>query len=350
MNESDGASGDADLLEARYRRALRLLPSGYRAQRGEEMVSVLLDGAMAGRRWPSVAELASLVALATRLRVGAPGGTRRAAATGEVLRRTALAGLLAMGSWFGMGGVSTVVLFFSEHYYFARETVDSTWTWPFTLDAVQPLVYFGAFAALLTGARRLGRVLGVAQAIMVAAQIFTAANVVTSDRAAIFTVAAVIALAGGLGFHPGAAPMPTPRRWLAVGAGVAGGLLSVSAAVNVFEFHTPAVPSALTFISRLAVGPLVPAIAVVFGVLRARTSPIWPAALLFLGLPGLLLVPRAVSLYAQGKAGHFFLGDLFPDDAWLGMAVYLAITDTILALALAWALYRRRVRSTAVAA
>lgn len=349
MDEGDKA-GDVGILEARYRRALTLLPARYHEQRAEEMVSTLLDGATDGRRWPSVAELTSIVALATRLRVGAPGGTRRAVAAGEVLRRTALAGLLALGLWFGSGGVSTVVSFFSEHDYFVRSTFDSSWMWPFTLDLVQPLVYFGAFTALLLGARRLGRVLGGAQAIMMAVEVIAEPDVVASDRAAMLAVAAVTALATGLGFHRGAAPMPTPLRWLVVAGMVAGCPLALFGTLSAIEYNTPPISPALIFMSRLAAGPLVPALAVVFGVLRARTSPIWPAALLFLGLPGLLLVPRAVSLYAQGKAGHLFVGDLFSNDPWLGMAAYMAITDTILAMALAWALYRRRVRSNAVAA
>ncbi len=350
MDEGDKASGEASLLEARYRRALTLLPARYREQRGEEMISTLLDGAAAGRRWPSSGELASLAALSMRLRVGAPGGTRRAVAAGEVLRRAALAGLLAMGLWFGTGGVSSVVMLFSEHDYFVRDLVGSSRAWPFTLGLVQPPVYFGAFAALLLGARRLGRVLGVAQAIMVAVEVFAVANAVVTDRAAILAVSAVIALAAGLGFHRGAAPMPTPGRWIAVSAGVTGFLLTVSATVTVFEFDTPPVPPALVLISRLAGGPFLPALAAVFGMLKARTSPIWPAALLFLGLPGLMLVPRAVRVYAHGNAGQYFSGDLFPNDPWLGMAAYMVITDTILAMALAWALYRRRVRSHSVAA
>ncbi|WP_062431029.1 hypothetical protein [Herbidospora daliensis] len=73
-------------LESRYRRVLRLLPASYRAEREEEMVSAFLDGAGpagddARPRWP---EIASVAALAVRLRLGAWGGA---------VRLTALIGL-----------------------------------------------------------------------------------------------------------------------------------------------------------------------------------------------------------------------------------------------------------------
>src|SRR6185437_6656292 len=173
MDEGDyGADGGAGILEARYRRIMALLPSAYRERRGEEMISTLLDGATEGRRWPRVGEAASLVALAMRLLVGAPGGTRRAVAAGQVLQRTALAGLLALGLWNATAGVANTVAVFSKvgHYYY-RDLISSTWTWPFTMNLVQPLAYFGAFAALVRGRRRLGRILGVAQVGMVAAEV-----------------------------------------------------------------------------------------------------------------------------------------------------------------------------------
>jgi hypothetical protein len=359
VNESGGAGMDdergadigagADVLEARYRLILMLLPTAYRQHRGEEMISTLLDGAPEGRRWPSIGEVASLAALATRLRVGAQGGTRRAVAVGEVLRRTALTGLLAMGVWHAVAGVANAVALFFQDGYYARYAIRTSWTWPFTLHFVQLVVYLGAFTALVLGHRRLGRVLGVAQAAITLAEVLQESYVVSSDRASLLAVAAVIALAAGLGFHRGAAPLPTPGRWLLVGAGITGFLLIVSATLTAVEYYTASVPSALSTIAGLVAGPLLPALAAVFGVLRARRSPIWPAALLLLGLPGLILVPRAVMIYVERRYVNVFVGDLFASAPWLAMASYMAITDTILAAALAWALYRRRNRSTAVA-
>ncbi|TKK89748.1 hypothetical protein FDA94_07590 [Herbidospora galbida] len=82
-------------LESRYRRVLRLLPAAYRAEREEEMVSAFLDGAGpadddARPRWP---EIASVAALALRIRLGGTGSTPRSRAWGRTVRLTALIGL-----------------------------------------------------------------------------------------------------------------------------------------------------------------------------------------------------------------------------------------------------------------
>jgi hypothetical protein len=92
------------LLEERYRFVLRMLPASYRAQWEEEMVAAFLEGAYAadpddpegvelGR--PGRAEVASVAALALRLRLGGPGAPPRAVAVGEAIHRVALVGLFA---------------------------------------------------------------------------------------------------------------------------------------------------------------------------------------------------------------------------------------------------------------
>ncbi|RJL23005.1 hypothetical protein [Bailinhaonella thermotolerans] len=84
------------LLEARYRRVLRLLPAHYRAEREEEMVDAFLEGAAdldedeAHPRW---SEVLSVAALAVRVRLGGAGSTARGAAWGEAVRLAAVAGL-----------------------------------------------------------------------------------------------------------------------------------------------------------------------------------------------------------------------------------------------------------------
>ena len=67
-------SGD---LERRYRGLLAWYPTAYRAEYGEEMLGVLLDGARDGQRYPKPAEAADLIrsALALRLGRGVPGVT-----------------------------------------------------------------------------------------------------------------------------------------------------------------------------------------------------------------------------------------------------------------------------------
>jgi hypothetical protein len=56
-------------LERRYRRLLRLLPAGYRAARGEELLGLLLD-LDHGRTRPSMRQAGGLIAMAARLRLG----------------------------------------------------------------------------------------------------------------------------------------------------------------------------------------------------------------------------------------------------------------------------------------
>ncbi|MER5650030.1 hypothetical protein [Streptosporangium sp. NPDC002524] len=86
------------LLEDRYRRWLRLLPASYRAEREEEMVSVFLEGSPDvsdddGPR-PRWSEIASVVVLAARVRLGGAGHTApRFLAWGETVRLVALLGL-----------------------------------------------------------------------------------------------------------------------------------------------------------------------------------------------------------------------------------------------------------------
>lgn len=90
------------LLEERYRRVLRLLPASYRAEREEEMVAAFLEAAgddggdeTYGPSWP---EIASVMALAVRVRLGGHGASPRAAAWGDSVRRAARLGLLVQAA------------------------------------------------------------------------------------------------------------------------------------------------------------------------------------------------------------------------------------------------------------
>jgi hypothetical protein len=96
-----------NLLEERYRRVLRLLPASYRAEREEEMVAAFLESAaqdteagdtgqdadedMARPGW---SEIASVAALAVRLRLGGVGAPPRPFAWGEAVRLSARLGML----------------------------------------------------------------------------------------------------------------------------------------------------------------------------------------------------------------------------------------------------------------
>ncbi len=94
----------SSLLEQRYRRVLRLLPADYRQAWEEDMVAAFLQAAYAADpddpegveiSSPSRAEMASVAALALRLRLGGAGAAPRPFAWGEAVRRVALIGLLA---------------------------------------------------------------------------------------------------------------------------------------------------------------------------------------------------------------------------------------------------------------
>lgn len=76
-------------LERRYRRLLRAYPAAYRAERGEEIIGTYLALARPGRRWPSPADAADVLA----------GGFR------EQLRAHRAEGLLA-----GLGLAATLAL------------------------------------------------------------------------------------------------------------------------------------------------------------------------------------------------------------------------------------------------
>jgi len=92
-------------LEERYRNVLRVLPASYRAAWEEDMVGAFLASVhtddpeaadyLADYGRPGWAEVASVAALAVRLRLGLDGGTRRSVAWGSAVRLVALLGLLA---------------------------------------------------------------------------------------------------------------------------------------------------------------------------------------------------------------------------------------------------------------
>ncbi|MBE1582663.1 hypothetical protein ACFPOI_60465 [Nonomuraea angiospora] len=69
------------LLEQRYRSVLRLLPASYRAEREEEMVDAFME--MYGdapdeiNPRPPWSEIASVLALSVRIRLGAAGSAPR---------------------------------------------------------------------------------------------------------------------------------------------------------------------------------------------------------------------------------------------------------------------------------
>jgi len=70
VGDADGVKPTGVRLEQRCRRLLLAYPRDYRAQRGDEIVSTMLDAMPAGRRWPDPADAADVVAGGLRYRLG----------------------------------------------------------------------------------------------------------------------------------------------------------------------------------------------------------------------------------------------------------------------------------------
>ncbi|MGY6651476.1 hypothetical protein ACXIZN_04860 [Amycolatopsis sp. TRM77291] len=205
-------------LEDRYRRVLRLLPASYRQAWEEDMVATFLQSeqpedaedaefaADYGR--PSLPEVASVVALAVRLRLGGDGSPPRYLAWGETVRRLALVGLLvqAVAALAGLGAglwspwVTNVVA--------VDQVAD--------VQALLGLVWVAAYLSLVTGRWRSARLL--AALALAQSVVFFAVDFATVDGAyglarvtgLLVDAMPVLALAA---FHRPASPVKA-RPWL----------------------------------------------------------------------------------------------------------------------------------------
>lgn len=65
---------DADRLGRRYRRLLWAYPNWYRHERGQEMLTTLLEAARPGQRRPTISEVLDLMSRGIRCRLGLPRG------------------------------------------------------------------------------------------------------------------------------------------------------------------------------------------------------------------------------------------------------------------------------------
>ncbi|AIG74576.1 Hypothetical protein AJAP_08355 [Amycolatopsis japonica] len=218
-------------LEERYRRVLRLLPASYRQAWEEDMVATFLHSEMPedaedaefavdhGR--PSWPEVASVVALAVRLRLGGDGAPLRYLVWGETVRRLALVGLLVqavaalvgIGAWLWSPSVTNPI--------------------PADVQTLLGLVWVAAYLCLVTGRRRAARWLAVTA--LAQASVFFGVDLVAVEGAyglsgtvgLLLEALPVVAL---VAFHRQAPPVKA-RPWLvALLAGV--GLLTVAMSVT----------------------------------------------------------------------------------------------------------------------
>ncbi|WP_152610989.1 hypothetical protein [Amycolatopsis sp. MJM2582] len=218
-------------LEERYRRVLRLLPASYRQAWEEDMVATFLLSELpeddeeaefaADHGRPSWPEVASVVALAVRLRLGGDGAAPRYLVWGETVRRLALVGLLVqavaalagIGAWLWSPGMTNVVA--------PGQAAE--------VQALLGLLWVAAYLCLVTGRWRVARLL--AALALVRAVVFFGVDLAAVEGAfglswtigLLLDALPVLAL---VAFHRQAPPVKT-RPWLvALAVGVA--LLTVA--------------------------------------------------------------------------------------------------------------------------
>ncbi|MEV4618189.1 hypothetical protein AB0J74_05640 [Asanoa sp. NPDC049573] len=96
-------------LERRYRRLLLAFPPAYRRQRGEEMLTTLMDGAPPDRTRPPASEAWELLRVGLRLRLGPPRGRVFGAVTVVAAITIGYAGLSAVARQTADMGRETMV-------------------------------------------------------------------------------------------------------------------------------------------------------------------------------------------------------------------------------------------------
>jgi hypothetical protein len=316
----DGPGDAAVVLERRYRRLLTLLPRAYRADRGEEMLTVLMDSAPARRRWPKLGEVFSLATHGVRVRSGLSAEVApSASAARPLMRAVALLGTLylsflgAITQILGLRwnwGIYTSDINYSDldghHHSFAQ----------MVLLQVAGLLWPGAFAALLLGRRRLVQMLGWVLLVLAGSQVsggYTALAAVPP-----LIVAAALIATGGKEMGPA----PRVRQWFAT-------LAAGAAIVGFLDWYWQG-----TYQHPADVGPpAAVAVAVVAaGVLRAWRRAEWAVAAAVVG--GMAGVQRAL------EANHYprwWIGGGF--DSRLRL---ILIGDAVLVLVALYAIVRQR--------
>ncbi|WP_030204329.1 hypothetical protein [Streptomyces sp. NRRL S-87] len=149
------------LLEQRYRAVLRMLPADYRARWEEDMVDTYLCGVEEDEqelRRPSLAETASIAALAVRIRLGATGSSPRRVEAGAAIRQFALISVLLQAA-----GALTYTALGLRAAGAAQGSGEGGWSATFGADPLQvalgllPLLWAAGYAALVGGRRRAAR-------------------------------------------------------------------------------------------------------------------------------------------------------------------------------------------------
>jgi hypothetical protein len=237
-------------LEENYRSVLRILPASYRQVWEDEMVATFLDSAQTddpdeaeyaadyGRpRW---SEVASVVGLAVRLRIGNSGGPPRYVARGQALRLASLMGLLAFAVLGILDGAARLASAGKLPWLLAPRP---EWTLSLPANRLRlawefaGLLWAVAYVALVYGQRRAARLLALLAVVSTVGSIVTAAV----ERARLglgpfvpmlwFSLLLELLVVAALAaFHRDAPPVPR-RPWLLalpVGAALGVGLLRIA--------------------------------------------------------------------------------------------------------------------------
>lgn len=217
------------LLERRYRSVLRMLPATYRAEREEEMVSAFMeacgdvpDEENPRPRW---GEIASVLGLAVRVRLGGAGAGPRFAAWGAAVRLVALFGL-AFQSVYGLLGLFGLVnLGLGSEGLGIFGAPESGLRLYWILTGVESVLWVTAFVALARGGVRQAKVAaGVATASVLAELATTAGSPRLAWNVAVGLLTVVPTLALFAAYHRDA---PTLRLvwWQAVAPPAGGAIL-----------------------------------------------------------------------------------------------------------------------------
>ncbi|MFI6823115.1 hypothetical protein ACIBJE_19480 [Micromonospora sp. NPDC050187] len=216
-------------LEERYRSVLRLLPAAYRQRWEEDMVAAYLDSVDTGDPEttadildcgrPNLSEVASIVSLAVRLRLGGTDAPPRAYARGQAVRLATLAAVLAHAVM-ATGGIAGTLWLSGSIAWLPAVPPDLAFTPPSsTWHAAWGLAGYAwvpAYVALVLGHRR------VAQAVALLAVVPPLLTIAVTQATGAAPLSAspwangivdVVLLLAMAAFPHGSTPVPR-RPWL----------------------------------------------------------------------------------------------------------------------------------------
>jgi hypothetical protein len=300
MDSAGSAAGSsAVVLERRFRLLLRAYPPEYRAERGEEILSTLLDSVPAGRRAPSFADAVDLVGNGLRRRWGLQGIAGLDAGL-------ALAAPVALALAAGIAGFAW--------WRVEPATADVYSGQPFlgTFRTLGPIAYAVWLAAALGWvvlrpvARR--ALIGLAVAVTLALPVITPLTTVDRPPLWVLMALAVFGLLALAGSGTARAALDA-RLAVPVGAlGIAVGTSTVSTVASVEGaagyYYQPTIARVGTVVT--ATVAILAAVAVVRQV-RSKGSAAWLWAAALLGLPAGWLGPFEIGGVGAGSTAvpHF---------------------------------------------